>query len=178
MTTKLFLDSLLTFILNHIVLHIPCKTIRILFMKMVGMKIGKRTQIDMSNYFIAPYKICLGNNCHINQSCFIDGRGGIKINNNVSISHYCRLVTGSHDIQDSHFSYKSSPIVINDFVWIGIGSTILAGVTIGKGAVICAGSVVTKSVPDFAIVAGIPAKIIGTRNNELDYKCCPKELFR
>ena len=97
---------------------------------------------------------------------------------NVSISHYVRIVTGSHDVQSSHFDYKGAPVVIHDFAWVGIGAMILQGVTIGKGAVVCAGAVVTKDVPDFAIVAGIPAKVVGTRNNALDYICRPQELFR
>ena len=72
---------------------------------------------------------------------------------------------------------KLAPIVIADNVWLGFGVTILQGVRIGKGAVVCAGAVVTKDIPDYSIVAGVPAKIIGTRSMNLDYKCSPKELF-
>lgn len=58
-----------------------------------------------------------------------------------------------------------------------MNAIILPGVTIGKGAVVCAGSVVTKDIPDYSIVAGIPSKIIGHRTKELNYICEPKEFF-
>ena len=61
--------------------------------------------------------------------------------------------------------------MIDDYVWIGIGVIVLQGVHIGKGAVVCAGAVVTKDVGEYEIVAGVPAKKIGERNKDLDYKC-------
>ena len=63
------------------------------------------------------------------------------------------------------------PIEINDYAWLGVGCTILQNVVIGKGAVVCAGAVVTRNVEDFAVVAGVPAKKIGERTKSLDYKC-------
>ena len=66
---------------------------------------------------------------------------------------------------------------IEDYVFIGSRSTILSGCTIAKGSVVCAGSVVTSNIPEFSIVAGIPAKVIGQRNRDLDYKCNWKEPF-
>ena len=63
------------------------------------------------------------------------------------------------------------PIVINDYAWLGVGCTVLQGVEIGKGAIVAAGSVVTKSVPPFDIVAGVPARKIGIRRKDLDYHC-------
>lgn len=178
MTIKKYLESVITFVLNHFVTHIPCKPFRKFCYRIAGMKMGRGCHIDMNEFILASHRIKLGDNCHINQSCFIDGRGGVQICNNVSISHYCRIVTGSHDIQNHSFSYFSKPVYIRDYVWIGIGATILPGVTINRGAVICAGAVVTKEVPEYAIVAGIPAKIIGHRNNNLDYTISFSELFR
>ncbi len=61
--------------------------------------------------------------------------------------------------------------MIDDYVWIGIGVIVLQGVHIAKGAVVCAGAVVTKDVGEYEIVAGVPAKKIGERNKDLDYKC-------
>ena len=61
--------------------------------------------------------------------------------------------------------------MIKDYAWLGVGCTVLQGVTIGRGAVVAAGAVVTKDVGDYEIVGGIPAKKIGTRNRDLDYNC-------
>lgn len=169
--------SICNYIINYLVKKIPIMKLRYLFFKMAKIQIGKNTIINMNQYILGSQFLTIGDNTHINQSCFLDARGGLIIGNSVSISHYVRIVTGSHDIQSSIFEGKFKKTVIDDYVWIGINSTILQGVTIGKGAVVCAGAVVTNDVPDFAIVAGIPAKVIGTRNSELNYICNPEELF-
>lgn len=169
--------SIILWFINNILNLIPLYFIRKIFLKIFGMKIGNNSKIDLRQYILAPNKISIGNNCHINQHCFLDGRGGVIINDNVSISHYVKLVTGSHDMNSKDFSGKFNSIVINDYAWLGIGCTILQGVKIGKGAVIAAGAVVTKDVPDYSVVGGVPAKIIGTRSSDLDYVCKPKEFF-
>ena len=66
---------------------------------------------------------------------------------------------------------KFLPIVIDDYAWIGVGAIILQDVHIGKGAVVCAGAVVTKDVGDYEIVGGTPARKIGERTHSLDYYC-------
>ena len=96
---------------------------------------------------------------------------GITIGDNVSISHNVSIVTGGHDLNSRDFVGVFKPIEISNYVWIGLNVTILQGITIGKGAVVAAGSVVTKDIPSYAIVAGVPAKIIGERNRSLEYRC-------
>ena len=174
---KLLILSLYHYLLNHIIFHIPIHCFRKFCLKITGTKIGKKTVINMNQYFMSAYKLKIGNYSHINQGCFIDARAGIEIGSNVSISHYVRLVTGSHDMNDPMFEGRFKSIKINDYVWIGINSIILQGVVIGKGAVICAGAVVTKDVPDNAIMAGVPAKIIGYRQPDYKYHCKPIEFF-
>ena len=123
------------------------------------------------NYFMSPWLVEIGENSHINRGCLLDARGTIKIGNNVSVSHNVNIVTGGHVVQSKHFNGQYTPITIDDYAWLGIGCTILQNVHIGKGAVVCAGAVVTKDVPDYAIYAGVPAKKIGERNKDLDYIC-------
>lgn len=126
---------------------------------------------------MTPQKISIGNNSHINRGVILDGRGRLFIGDNVSISHNVSILTGSHNINSQKFSAVFLPIYINDYVWIGANATILQNVKIGKGAVICAGAIVTKDVESYSIVAGIPAKEIGKRNNHLNYKCRGFEPF-
>ena len=131
----------------------------------------------MKSYFLAPNKIIIGNHTHINRNVFIDARGGCVIGNSVSISFNVSLISGSHDSQSESFKQIYLPIYISDYVWIGANVTVLQGVKIGKGAIIAAGSVVTKDVESFTIVAGIPAKKIGVRTSKLNYKCEWKTPF-
>ena len=141
------------------------------------MRFGKNVTIDMGQYFLMPYRLKIGSNVHINEGCFIDSRERIFIGNNVSIGHKNSIITGSHDINDPKFSYKGKSVIIKDNVFMGANVTILQGVTINEGVVICAGAVVTKDIPEYSIVAGVPAKIIGNRNKKIDYKVNPKRFF-
>lgn len=161
------------YLLNYLIAFIPIWVVRKCYYRLWRLKIGKDSEINMNCLILSPFKIAIGDNTHVNSKCFIDGRGGIKIGNSVSISFNVKLVTGSHDINTCDFKYVTSPIHIEDHVWIGIGATILPGVVIHRGAVVAAGAVVTKEVPEMAVVAGIPAKIVGYRipDKKLEYKC-------
>lgn len=159
------------YIPNSVLSHIPFWCIRKTWLSTIGTKIGRRTLIMKDNTFMSPRGLSIGNYTHINRGCTIDARGGITIGNSVSISHNVCLMTGGHDYKSSNFQGVYKRIVIEDHVWIGVGAIILQGVTIGRGAVVCAGAVVTKDVPPHSIVGGIPAKVIGTRPSYMDYKC-------
>ncbi len=132
------------------------------------------------NVFIGPrvevrgwQQISLGNNVSIHNACFVDGRGGLSIGNDVSIAHQCSLVTFEHGwadeavpIRDNLVRYQ--PVTIADDVWIACGSRVLSGVRIGGRSIVAAGAVVTKDVPEFSIVGGVPAKPMGsTRRHTL-----------
>lgn len=136
----------------------------------MGVKIGAGSSIHLSVY-LNRNQIIIGENSVINRRCYLDGRGGIIVADNVSVSPEVNLITASHDPNDPEFKYITGQITIEDFVWIGTRAIILPGVRIGKGAVIAAGAVVHKDVEPFTIVGGIPAKVIGTRSKELNYNC-------
>lgn len=116
-------------------------------------------------------RLKIGKNTSIGKYSRLDIRGGIKIGNNVSISPNVIILTGTHDMQTNDFKYYSLETIIEDYVWIGTGAIILPGVKIKKGAVIGAGSVVTKDVEPYHFVAGNPAKFKKLRNKNLDYNC-------
>ncbi|RZL32362.1 MAG: acyltransferase [Pedobacter sp.] len=118
-------------------------------------------------------KIAIGNRCSINPYTIIYGHGeGVKIADNVLIAGHCMLIPANHifertDIPINKQGTSSKGIVINQDVWIGAACTILDGVEIGEGAIVAAGSVVTKNVEPFTIVGGVPAKILKRRKREL-----------
>ena len=80
-------------------------------------------------------------------------------------------------MQSKEFSEIRKPIKIGDYVWIGAGATVLQGVEVGDGAVVAAGAVVVDDVPPFTIVGGVPAKKIGDRTKNLNYKCQTTNIF-
>ncbi len=85
------------------------------------------------------------------------------------IAYEAIIWTLNHDYNDINFCGKGAPVEIGEYVWICSRSIILPGIKIGKGAVVASGAIVTKDVPDYAIVGGVPAKVIGHRE-ENDYQ--------
>lgn len=157
------------YIPNHIILIIPSYRIRHSYYRyMMKIKIGKGSSIHMG-VFIFENNLTIGSDSCINRNCHLDSRGQILIGNNVSISPECVLITGSHSVNSRDFDYITGTIIINDYVWLGTRALILPNIEIGKGAVICAGAVVTKNVKPYTIVAGVPAKEIGKRTEDLNY---------
>jgi acetyltransferase-like isoleucine patch superfamily enzyme len=125
----------------------------------------------------SPWRLRIGKNSVIGDHAILDARAGITIGDNVNISTNVAIWTGQHDYQSSDFAYESASVNICDYAWLSFRSTILPGVTVGKGAVVAACAVVTKDVPPFAVVAGIPAKVIGQRNQDLRYNLGDDRCF-
>jgi len=141
--------------------------------KLLNVKIGVDSSIHYGCFVTGSEHgslIEIGDNSVINRFTYLDGRFPLKIGNNVNISHYTIIQTLTHDPDASDFCGVPGNVVIEDHVWIGTRAMIMPGVTIGEGAVIGAGSVVTKDIPPYSIAVGVPAKVIKKRNTELDYK--------
>ncbi len=102
--------------------------------------------------------IKIGKNSRIGLFCVLHGNGGLEIGDNVSIAAKVTIVAGNHAIRGKEISAKG--IKIGEGVWIGTNVSILDGVEIGKGSVIGAGAVVTKSIPEYSVAVGNPAKVI------------------
>lgn len=138
---------------------IPIFSVRILLLKAMGLSIGSDSFICKNVEFKEIQRIKIGENCFINTRSLLDGRGGVlSIGNHVDVAREVQIWTLTHRVND-HES-KGGNVSIGDYVWIGTRSIIMPGVNIGRGAVIAAGSVVTKNVQDYEIVGGIPAKRI------------------
>jgi len=105
--------------------------------------------------------ITIGKNVFINFDCTFLALGGITIQDDVLIGPKVSLITENHPLNpEERKGLTSKPILIKKNAWIGANATILPGVTIGENAVVAAGAVVSKDVPDNIIVGGIPAKFI------------------
>ena len=166
-------------LLSRFFLCIPFHCIRLPFLHCFLAAIGKKTSVLRFVKIRKPMNIFIGNNTVINQNVILDGRGGyIRIGNNVDIAQEVNIWTLEHDVNDDFHNTKGGDVIIEDYVWIASRATILPNVTIGRGAVVACGAVVTKDVPSMSIVAGIPAKIIGNRKSKLKYKLNYFPYFR
>lgn len=149
------------------------------YTKIMGLKKGTHVIIYSHAEIREAYNISIGDGTIIGDRAILDGRKGIIIGKNVNFSSNVSIWTEQHDHRDSLFrceTQEKKPVIIGDRVWIGPNTIILHSVNIGEGAVIAAGAVVTKDVPAFTIFAGIPAKKIGERNQNLTYKFDGKYL--
>lgn len=105
----------------------------------------------------------MGHRSIIGYNAFLDARRSITIGENVNISGDVAIFTAEHDINSPSFGDKGGQVVINDWAYIGTRAMILPGVTIGEGAVVASGAVVTKDVKPWTMVGGVPAKYIKDR---------------
>lgn len=137
-------------------------------------KVGKNSIYKfLSSNFVCAENILIGDDVYIGPKANFDASGGIIINDGVIFGPEVTIYTRSHNYDSNclealPFDQKMivAQVKIDKFVWIGAKVIILPGVKIGKGAVIAAGAVVSKDVPDYAVVGGNPAKIIKYRNGE------------
>lgn len=163
----------------HLVGYIPFHGFRRWVYRLAGIKIGKGSTIHTRAKFYDPRNIEIGEDTIIGEGVVLDGRAKLIIGNHVDIASEVMIYNSQHDIEDENFTAKDEEVVIEDYVFIGPRAIILPGVKIGKGAVVAAGAVVTKEVPPYAIVGGVPAKIIGERKNKnLHYKLGRARWFR
>lgn len=159
--------------------HIPLHTIRKVFYLLAGVKMGRGSVVHMWANFFEPANIRIGEDTIVGDHVFLDGRAALVIGSHVDIASQVLIYNSEHDLDSDDFAAKTEPVIIGDYCFIGPRVIVLPGVSIGRGAVVAAGAVVTKDVPDFAIVGGVPAKVIGERKNKkLDYKLGRARLFQ
>ncbi|MGN0314561.1 MAG: acyltransferase [Fusicatenibacter sp.] len=135
---------------------------------------GQKVYIDATTIIRYPEKISIGDFVHIQPGCKLLGGGGIEIGRGTILAHDIQILTQNHmyDSEDLKYLPYDERIVnkavhIGEYVWIGARVLIIPGVTVGDGAVIAAGAVVTKDVPKCAVVGGNPARILKYRDEEI-----------
>ena len=127
--------------------------------------IGKNSTITTPFAGAAFDKIKLGDNVFINSNCLAMARGGITIEDDVMLAGNVQLLSNNHDEYERQI-ITCEEILIKKGAWIGAGATVMAGVTVGKYAIVGAGAIVTKDVPDYAVVVGVPAKVVKTLDKD------------
>jgi acetyltransferase-like isoleucine patch superfamily enzyme len=163
--------ALVRYITNRVIARVPVYAVRHAWYRQVlGMRIGEESALLMDLYLhirgrarAGQHGISIGRRSVINQQCCLDGRGGLTIGDNVDISPGVWILTDGHDMHDPLFREILAPVTIGNHVWVGSRAMILPGVTVGEGAVVGAGAVVTSDVAPYSVVAGVPARPIGTR---------------
>jgi len=165
-----FLRAFKFYLYNHAVTHVPGYFFRTSYLRfLLGYRIGPGVAIHMG-CFVTGEHIEIGRNSVINRRCYLDGRGGLRIGESVSISPEVYLISATHAADDPKFGSVMKPVLIGDRVWIGARAMVLPGVTIEEGAVLGAGSVAGKNIPSRAICVGNPARQVRMRGGDLNYK--------
>jgi len=131
-------------------------------------RLGANTIVQHGFRVTVPERVSIGSNCNIGQSAFIAGGGGVRIGDWVGFGPDVKVWSVNHRFDDPDIpwlkqGWEYKPVVIEDDVWLAANVFVMPGVTIGHGTIVSAGSVVTKSMPPFAIVAGNPGRVIGWR---------------
>ena len=140
--------------------HTP-EELRVLFARLTGQPVDESFSLFPPFYTDCGKNIHIGKHVFINMGCKFQDQGGIFIGDGVLIGHNVVLATLNHAMQPERRSdMLPAPIHIGKRVWIGSNATVLPGVTIGDGAEVAAGAVVTRDVPANTVVGGVPAKVI------------------
>ena len=132
------------------------------FEELIGKPVGERFMVIPPFSTDCGLNISVGHNVFINQGCHFMDMGGLTIGDDVMIGPKVTIVTAGHPVSptERRNGITMSPVVIGNNVWIGAAATILPGVTIGDGAVVAAGAVVSRNVPANTMAAGVPARVI------------------
>lgn len=151
--------------------YIPSRTLRRVAYNAMGGGINRTVSMFRNVSLRGVKGIKIGDNSSIGPKVLLDGRAGLEIGKNVTVAYEAIIWSLSHDYNSPKFEGKGAKVVVEDFAWICSRSIIMPGVKIGKGAVVASGAVVTKDVEPFAVVGGVPAKVIGKRDCiEFTYK--------
>lgn len=159
---QIFVDAIWIFY-NVFVNKIPIAFLRKLLYQLGGLKIGSGSRIGYGTIVIQPWKVKIGKNTVINEYCYLDGRGGLFIGDNASISIFSKMLTASHKAHDNNFTRFKKKVIIEDQAWIGMSAVILEGTHLKKGSIVGANAVIKGDTEEKGIYLGNPAKFVKSR---------------
>lgn len=149
----------------NLLLALPGHRLRLLvFRHMCHVSVGARTSIERGVRVMARGGVSIGAGCNVNAGAVLDGRGTLAIGDLVNISPGVKFITADHDPDSPGFEGRRRPVLVGSRTWIATSALVLPGTTIGEGAVVAAGSVVSGTVDRWTIVAGCPARFVRPRH--------------
>ena len=142
---------------------LPSSALRVALLRYFGAQIGTGVVIKPGVRVKYPWHLKVGNDVWLGEDCWIDNLTTVRIGNDACISQGAYLCTGNHNWSDPTFSLAVDPILLGDGSWVGAKAFLSPGVVLGEGSVAAAGSVVSKSIPDYEVHAGNPAEFVRHR---------------
>lgn len=157
--------------------HLPVRTLRMAWLRAMGATIGPGAAVFWGTTVFNARDLIIGDRTVVSFRCVLDARGGLTFGSDVVVASDVQFISGTHEIDSPDFAARFAPIAIGSRAWIASRTTVLAGVTIGDGAVVAASALVIDDVPESAVVGGVPAKQLGTRSRGLRYRIGPHPRF-
>lgn len=152
----------------------PFLAVKRLLLSSLGASIGRRVMI-YPDVVIVPIsgRLILGDDVDLGRGVMITTTGGVNIGDRALIGYGSKILSGNHTIPKGRgrvfgAGHILSPVMIGQDTWLGANVVVLPGVSIGEGAIVAAGAIVTKSIPPFTIAAGVPARVIREREDQAD----------
>lgn len=146
-------------LINGLLAVVPFNALRLLILKLVGVKYGRRVVLERGVRLDFPWRLVIGHNCYISRNVYLDCRGGrISIGHDSDVSEGALIYTLSHDIQSPDFAPKRGDVSIGMRNWICARAIVLPGSRLGLGSVLSANSVFSGSSQDFSLLIGNPAQ--------------------
>jgi putative colanic acid biosynthesis acetyltransferase WcaF len=157
-------------IFNLVITHLPGHWLRLAWLRWLGASLGRGTIVFRGTTVLGAQRLVLADRVQVGFRVVLDARGGLTVAEDVLLSSDCQLITANHNVDSPDFERQVAPITIGDHAWVATRAMVLAGVTVGRGAVVAAGGVATRDVAPLTIVGGVPARPIGERSGGMDYR--------
>ena len=167
---KGLLYGLKWYLTTSIIPNIPSQTFRNWGLRKIGVKMSKNVKFYSGFTVRNPTGLTIEDGVSVGPKVLLDARCGLTIHKNAVIAYDAIIWSLNHDYNDVHFCGKGAPVEIGAYAWVCSRAIILPGISVGEGAIVASGAVVTKNVDPYTIVGGVPAKIIGKREkNDFEY---------